>query len=282
MRWWAGVSDVAKTLIGVGVALVGFGASIVGRLPSLLVIVLLWAGLIISGVGVSRASMDIYSSFKMTFVATTTRHALILARIRKAYESRSGDDDDIEKVYQLGVSVHGAEYHVPPSHLRELVTAGSPKVLTVIERQSTAGDKLAGYFVLCPLTRNACQLILDGKIESGFAIRAEHLCPNFSEPTGFYITQLVGTASSVDRTAVLFHLYEVISEAVRHRSTFRYLFARPGTKDGLRWLKMLDFAPVDNRNSLVWVMNSGSMSQIFGQSEHPLTALRRMPSSTEP
>jgi hypothetical protein len=195
-------------------------------------------------------------------------------RLRAGCTMRIGTLEDVDLIYQLGIREVGVGYHVAPGHIRELMAA-SGDVLRVVERAADGrAHALAGYFVLYPLTGAACERIRSGAITTGFGVTPEHLCADFGDAEAIYIAQLTGERSLLDRTGLLTCLHEVIATTLRERGRLRYLFSRPGTQDGARWMSILRFAPIRVNGSQIWQLGPREVNRFFAQDAALAQALR--------
>jgi len=284
MRWWKAVSDTSKTIVAVGAGLVGVAASTQGYLAAGLRSAGIWAGLVLLAGGVILGGANIYTRMRRSALAQSVR-ASALSRVYAAYTCRAGTLDDVSEVYELGISVVGVEYHITPTHLVELMKAADG-VLSTVERTSKGQRHLAGYFVVYPLKASACDRILTGEIVSGFAIRPSHLQSSFAKAKGVYIAQVTADNSPLDKTAVLTYIHDFVAEIISDAdSPLTYIFARPGTKSGQKWLSTLSFAPILHSHSLIWMLERKAIREIFGRpAEVALPPNRRAtaPSAADP
>jgi hypothetical protein len=264
MRWWKAVSDTSKTIVAIGAGLIGVAASTQGYLAASIRETGIWIGLVLCAGGIILGGASIYTRMRRAALAQSIR-ASALSRVYKAYTRRAGALDDVAEVYELGISVVGVEYHIPPTHLAELMKAADG-VLSIVERDSGGRRQLAGYFVIYPLKASACDRILTGDIVSGFAIRPSHLQSSFAKAKGIYIAQVTAAASPLDRTAVLVYLHDFVAQIISDAgSPLAYVFTRPGTKSGQKWVDTLSFAPIPHPHSLIWMLERKAIRKVFGQ-----------------
>jgi hypothetical protein len=264
MRWWSAVSDISKTIVAIGAGLIGVAASTQGYLAAGIRAAGVWAGLVLCAGGFILGGANIYTRMRRTALVQSIR-ASALSRVYATYTRRVGTFDDVAEVYELGISVVGVEYHITPTHLAELMKAADG-VLTVVERNSEGRRQFAGYFAIYPLKASACDRILTGEIVSGFAIRPSHLQSGFAKAKGIYIAQVTAGVSPLDRTAVLVYLHDFVTQIIGDASSpLAYVFTRPGTKSGQKWVDTLNFALIPHPHSMIWVLERKAIREFFGQ-----------------
>lgn len=195
--------------------------------------------------------------------------------LRAGCTMRIGTPEDVDRIYELGIREVGVGYHAAPGHIRELMAA-SGDVLRLVERPADDREPaLSGYFVLYPLTGAACDRIRSGAITTGFGIAPEHLCADFGAAEALYIAQLTGERSLLDRSGLLTCLHEVIATTLRGSGRLRYLFSRPGTQDGARWMSILRFAPIRANGSQIWELGPKELARFFARDEALTLMVRR-------
>jgi hypothetical protein len=199
-------------------------------------------------------------------VARAHRYAAIRERITASFSARSAHPEEIDGIYRLGISLIDRKYHLTPEHLVDLMSV-CPEAVTVIEKADPVSPVIAGYFVILPLNARGCGRVLGYAARSVFDLTARDLCARLRQASAIYIAQAGGRDVAIERTAVLVSLYDVITDVLTRGERDPYVFARPGSQDGRRWLTTMSFAPLNPARSHIWSLPPERALPVFGQSD---------------
>jgi len=123
------------------------------------------------------------------------------------------------------------------------------EIVTAFRRgKSGATSEFCGYFIVYPLTSRADDMIVEGELDGGPAIRAHHLCHRFANASALYIAMIWG----VDRKArgvVVYALREFLKKAMTYKRV-RRVYGNATTPDGSRLLAASGFVPLRSGSSI--------------------------------
>lgn len=127
----------------------------------------------------------------------------------------------------------------------------NPKSYYCIRTDKT--KKIVGFYFLIPLTKEANKLIQNGIIVDGRLIKQEHICNTYDQAYALYIGNLAAK-SNHSKAFILFLLKKQIGEILTKNNKIEAIYARPGTKDGLRLLTKYGFNKM-MPESVIWKLS---------------------------
>jgi hypothetical protein len=102
-----------------------------------------------------------------------------------------------------------------------------------------AGEDLAGFYILYPITVDCESLIAGGQIIKGSQIQTAHIC-NANQASSYYLSMVYGK----DRLsqAFLIHLiFKDLKKAVINNRNIQFIYVRPVTEAGFRVVEKHNF-----------------------------------------
>jgi len=102
-----------------------------------------------------------------------------------------------------------------------------------------AGEDLAGFYILYPITADCERLIAKGQIIKSSQIQNTHIC-NAIQASSYYLSMVYGKDRASQ--AYLIHLiFKDLKTAVIHNRNIQFIYVRPVTEAGFRVVEKHDF-----------------------------------------
>ncbi len=185
---------------------------------------------------VIRSAQRLSSQFETLTQQLREKHLVSL----KAVDLTPGN---LARIRQAGAAATGDDTFVSLETLQWLAQKNPRAISAWAHSNSGQADDIACCYVVAPLTRSACQKMLNREIRKNKDLLPSDVSSSYKHAAGIYIIEVYG-AGRLSRAAVLYLLRsDMIHEILRSRS-IRYLFARPVNDFGLKQVSKLGFQPI--------------------------------------
>lgn len=166
----------------------------------------------------------------------------------ESWEQHIGCDDQLSAVEKMGrESIGDAHPSVATLARRRAI---NPEILRVFGPRLPGGPfELRGYSILYPLTDEAGEAIVQGRICSGSEIEPESLLPTFAGAKHLYIGMLLGTADIEARVHAKLFLRQELARRISE-GTVESVFARPATAAGKKLMRSHDFTQIADEQGI--------------------------------
>jgi hypothetical protein len=114
----------------------------------------------------------------------------------------------------------------------------NPQIIRLVKSRM-AGEDLAGFYILYPITAECERLIAGGQIIKSSQIHPSHIC-TANQAASYYLSMVYGKDRASQ--ACLVHLiFNDLKRAAINNRMIRFLYVRPVTEAGFRVVEKHDF-----------------------------------------